>query len=37
MYNDPELKIKWVLPVTDISARDMTHPSIDKSFQGIKI
>ncbi len=34
-YNDPELNIQWPLDVTTISARDMTHPYLDKNFKGI--
>lgn len=34
-YDDPELGIFWPLPVTDISARDSSHPCIDTTFRGI--
>jgi len=36
-YNDPELKISWPLPVSNISERDLAHPLIDKSFKGFDI
>jgi dTDP-4-dehydrorhamnose 3,5-epimerase len=34
-HDDPELGISWPLPMTDISARDSSHPYIDNSFRGI--
>lgn len=34
-YDEPELRINWPLPVTDISARDSSHAYIDASFRGI--
>ncbi len=36
-YDDPLLSIKWPLPCVDVSARDLSHPLIDKSFKGITI
>jgi dTDP-4-dehydrorhamnose 3,5-epimerase len=32
---DPAHGIRWPLPVTDLSARDLAHPPIEKSFRGI--
>ncbi len=32
---DPSLKIRWPLPVTDLSDRDNNHPFIDDNFEGI--
>ena len=32
---DPTIKIKWPLPITEISKRDSQLPSIDKDFEGI--
>ncbi len=34
-FDDPELNIKWQLPVTVISERDKNHPLIDKTYKGI--
>ena len=34
-YDDPAIGIKWVLPVTDISARDTGHQLIDANFSGV--
>jgi dTDP-4-dehydrorhamnose 3,5-epimerase len=34
-YDDPELRIAWPLPLTDISARDTSHAYIDRSFRGV--
>lgn len=36
-YNDPSIGICWPLPVTDISARDLQHPLINKDFVGISL
>lgn len=36
-FDDPHLKINWPLPFTEISARDKSHPLINKLFTGIKI
>ena len=35
MYNDKAINIKWPLPVSEISERDMKHPLIDQTFKGI--
>lgn len=34
-FDDPQLNIKWQLPVTVISERDKNHPLIDKTYKGI--
>lgn len=34
-YNDPRLNINWPLPVTLLSPRDETHPSLTEDFKGI--
>jgi len=34
-YNDPEIEIGWPSPVTNISSRDIEHPSIDANFKGL--
>jgi len=34
-YNDATLNIKWPIPITDISARDSSHPAITSDFKGI--
>lgn len=34
-HDDPRLGIHWPLPVTDLSARDRSHPLLDTTFPGI--
>ncbi len=34
-YNDPLIKIIWPLPVSFLSARDTSHPYLEKNFKGI--
>ena len=34
-YNDPAINIVWPLPVSELSARDTSHPLIDSTFKGI--
>jgi dTDP-4-dehydrorhamnose 3,5-epimerase len=34
-YDDPEIKITWPLPVTEISNRDTSHKNVDQNFEGI--
>jgi dTDP-4-dehydrorhamnose 3,5-epimerase len=34
-YNDPMVKIKWPLTVSQISPRDESHPYLDRNFKGI--
>lgn len=36
-HDDPLLAIHWPLVVTDLSLRDITHPIINSSFDGIVI
>ena len=36
-HDDPVLKIKWPLPVTDLSERDKNHPLTTPDFKGINI
>ena len=36
-FDDPELAIKWPLPVSTISSKDQSHPLIDSVFKGIEI
>lgn len=36
-YDDPAIRIQWPLPVTDLSARDATHPLLDDQFIGIPV
>ena len=36
-FDDQRLGIKWPLPVTEISERDLAHPSLEPKFSGIKI
>jgi dTDP-4-dehydrorhamnose 3,5-epimerase len=32
---DPRLNIAWPLPIGDLSTRDLSHPYIDSTFQGV--
>jgi dTDP-4-dehydrorhamnose 3,5-epimerase len=34
---DPALSIQWPLPVSEMSARDRSHPFIDDRFEGIQL
>jgi dTDP-4-dehydrorhamnose 3,5-epimerase len=34
-YNEPAIGIVWPLPLTEISARDSSHPLLDTTFKGI--
>lgn len=34
---DPRLNIKWPLPVSDISERDITHDMMDDNFEGLDV
>ncbi len=34
-YDEPLIKIKWPLPVTEISERDKNHSYLDEHFKGI--
>lgn len=34
-YNDPQVNIKWPLPVTGISDRDKLHHFIESTFKGL--
>jgi dTDP-4-dehydrorhamnose 3,5-epimerase len=34
---DPSLAISWPLPVSELSARDQSHPALSSSFQGIAL
>lgn len=34
-YDDPLVNIRWPLPVTDISERDLSHLLLKESFKGI--
>ena len=36
-HDDPAIRIKWPLPVTDLSARDAQHPLLDKQFKGLAV
>jgi dTDP-4-dehydrorhamnose 3,5-epimerase len=36
-YDDRKVGINWPLPPTDLSARDLSHPYLDKGFEGINI
>lgn len=34
-YDDPRVGITWPMPVTDLSARDASHPLLEKDFPGL--
>ena len=36
-HDDPNLAINWPLAVSDLSARDGSHPLIDLNFSGIRL
>ena len=36
-HDDPSLAIDWPHAVTDLSARDASHPLVDSNFSGIKL
>ncbi len=36
-YDDPTLKIKWPLPITDLSKKDEKLPYVGSDFSGIQI
>ena len=36
-YDDPRLGIRWPLPVSDLSQRDLTLPTLDSGFQGVRV
>lgn len=36
-YNDPQLAIRWPLPVTDLSERDKTHALLSNNFIGLDV
>ena len=36
-WDDPRLAIAWPLPAVDISQRDMGHPLLSESFEGLKV
>jgi dTDP-4-dehydrorhamnose 3,5-epimerase len=37
LYNDTTVGIKWPLPVSNISKKDLSYEPLDKNFKGIKI
>lgn len=37
LHNDPALGISWPLHVTEVSARDRSHPLIDRNLSGIQL
>ena len=34
-FDDPAIDIQWPLTTTDISARDLNHPLLDSTFEGL--
>lgn len=36
-FNEERLAITWPLPISEISARDLAHPSLNLEFKGIKL
>jgi dTDP-4-dehydrorhamnose 3,5-epimerase len=35
--HDPRLGILWPLPVSNLSARDLSHPLLDDAFAGVRV
>lgn len=36
-YDDPILNVNWPMEVTEISTRDLNHPSLSMEFKGVKL
>ena len=36
-FNDPRLAIIWQIPVSEISARDKSHPLLTRQFRGMNV
>jgi dTDP-4-dehydrorhamnose 3,5-epimerase len=36
-FDDPRIGVDWPLPPTDLSARDLGHPYLDESFEGLSL
>lgn len=36
-YDDPKICIDWPIPVTEVSAKDVSHPTIAPGFFGIQL
>jgi dTDP-4-dehydrorhamnose 3,5-epimerase len=36
-FDDPKIAINWPLQPTDLSARDLGHPYLDESFEGLDL
>lgn len=36
-FDDSAIGIEWPLPPTDLSARDLGHPYLDKTFEGVSL
>lgn len=36
-YDDAGIGIEWTLPAKNVSPRDISHPMIDKNFEGLNI
>jgi len=36
-YNDPRLAITWPIPLSEISARDQSHPLLTMQFRGLNV
>jgi len=36
-FNDPRLAIPWPIPVSEISARDQSHPLLTAQYRGINV
>lgn len=34
-FDDPQIAVRWPLPPTDISTRDLSHPLLNPNFKGI--
>jgi dTDP-4-dehydrorhamnose 3,5-epimerase len=36
-FDDPKIGVDWPLEPTDLSARDLSHPYLDESFEGLSL
>jgi dTDP-4-dehydrorhamnose 3,5-epimerase len=36
-FDDPAIGVAWPLPPTDVSRRDLSHPYLEKSYNGIAL
>ncbi len=36
-FDDPRIDVHWLLPPTDLSARDLSHPFLNENFKGVVV